>query len=115
MSEAVRQAISVCTNVLVPALLPCIVISNILIHTEIISVLPNKTQFIGLFIISMISGYPVGSILLNECVAKNKISDETAKKLLPSFINAGPTFIINIVGASVINNKADDAFASSAF
>ena len=105
ISESVKQAITVCVNVLIPSMLPCIVISNILIHTEIISLLPSKIRFLGLFIISLISGYPVGSILLNESVQKNIISSTTAKKLLPCFINAGPTFVINVVGISVLNNK----------
>ncbi len=105
IADSVKQAISVCANVLIPSLFPCIVISNILIRTDLISVLPGRIQFFSLFVISLISGYPVGSILLNECILKNKIQSKTATKLLPCFINAGPTFVISVVGISVLQNK----------
>lgn len=94
-----------CTNIIIPSLFPCMLISTIIIKSELIKYVPKKTAFFVLFFISCISGYPTGGSILNECTEKNLISKKTADKLLPCFINAGPAFIINTVGNGVFSNS----------
>lgn len=62
-------------------------------------------QCFGIFILSMIGGYPLGAKLLNEAIETNQISAETAGYMLNYCINAGPAFVILAVGAGALGSK----------
>lgn len=102
---SVRKALKLCADVLIPSLLPCIAVSNIIIKLNLINLLPKKIQIVFLFFLSLVSGYPVGANLLNECVKSGQLTKKDAKKILPAFINAGPGFIINMIGNAVLGQK----------
>lgn len=104
VTDAVGKALNMCADVLIPSLLPFFVVSNIIIKLNLINLLPRSIQMTFLFVLSMISGYPVGANLLNECVENSEISYKQAQKLLPCFINAGPGFTINFIGNSLLEN-----------
>ena len=103
---SIKKSISLCVEILIPSLLPCLVLSNIIIESNLIYLFPKRTRIYFLFLLSSISGYPVGANLLNECVLNGQISKLDAKKILPSFINAGPGFVISFIGCEILENKA---------
>ena len=80
-------------------------VSLLIIICNLTEILPLRIRFFGLFLLSSISGYPVGSKLLDLYCSKKYIKEETAALLLPAFINAGPGFIINTIGLGILNNK----------
>ncbi len=96
----------VCVKNVIPSLFPVMFVSLLIINCNLIEILPQRQRFFGLFLLSSISGYPVGAKLLDLYCNKKCIKKETATLLLPAFINAGPGFIINTVGLGVLNNKS---------
>ncbi len=104
ISLSIKKGITICSEVIIPSFLPCIIISNIIIRMNLISVFNQKISIYCLFLLSTISGYPVGAILLSELVLTKQISKTKAERILPCFINTGPAFVINVIGISQLNN-----------
>ena len=55
-------------------------------------------------IFSFIGGYPVGVRLIKQEFEKNRIDFSSARRLISFCVNAGPGFIINTVGVTVLNS-----------
>ena len=108
-----RDAIILWANNILPALLPFLIGTNILIKTEIIDLISFfcepimmrifKISGSGSFAVisGMICGYPVGKNLIEE----NKISRTEAQILISFCNNPGPIFILGTVGINMLNNK----------
>ena len=105
VSETFVNTAVICIKNITPSLLPVIFVSLIIINSNLTEVLPSKIRLLGVFVLSCVSGYPVGAKLLDTYCEKGYIKKETASVLLPSFINAGPGFIINIIGFGILNSK----------
>ncbi len=56
------------------------------------------------FVMSVISGYPLGANLTREFYSNNIISQEEALRLIPYTSTSGPMFILGSLGASLFNN-----------
>ncbi len=105
VAESFVNIAVVCVKNVIPSLLPVIFVSLLIINSDLTEVLPKRMRFFSLFLLSCISGYPVGAKLLDVYCSKKYIKKETATLLLPAFINAGPGFIINTIGFGLLNNK----------
>ena len=112
----VTRGIIISANVLIPSLFPfmvCVLMlinSDIYINNRLINLLLYK--FFGhsfnmffIFILSMIGGYPVGAKLVNELHNRNEITDNTANLMLMYCVNAGPSFIVFVVGSYINSIK----------
>ncbi len=57
------------------------------------------------FIMSVLSGYPVGSSIVSELFSQNLINKDEATKISVLASTSGPLFIVGTVGICMFNNK----------
>lgn len=103
--KSVIEALLISGNSIIPCLFPTISIITIMINSNVVFSLNKKILPVFLFIISQVSGYPVGAKILNSCVDKKIISLNDSEKILPSFICSGPSFVISFVGISIFKSE----------
>lgn len=114
--NAARQSVNVCLTAIIPSLFAFMVFSQVFIKSGIGDFLfyplyrlnsfwfkGNRREF-SIFIISLFGGYPVGIKLLKDYIAYNKNYTEIAEKMLCFCYCGSPSFIIQIVGISVLGS-----------
>lgn len=111
--DAVRRALTLCANVLVPSLFPFFVFSGLLIGFGFANMLSRPMSHImrPLFGVSgsgalcltlgVISGYPLGASCICDMYKSGALTKSDAEKLLAFCNNSGPLFIIGSVGAAM--------------
>lgn len=105
VKSAIFSAIVLCGKSVIPSLFSVFCITLIIVNSGATSLVPKKAANIFLFFLSMVSGYPVGAKVLSSAVNHGQLKENTATKILPSMICAGPAFIINIAGAQVFSDS----------
>ena len=114
--KGVTQGLLISANVIIPSLFPFMVCVLMLIKTKINLhfVFLNKILYICfgqhfnmffVFVLSMIGGYPIGSVLLDEMQKNNEISNKAANIMLTYCVNAGPAFVLCVVGSALGSYK----------
>lgn len=100
-----------------PSLLPFFFLTTLLTQTGTLVSLSKKitpiTKFLfnqkGIsayaFIMSILSGYPVGSRIICDLYSKNVISKDEAERMSVLATTSGPLFIIGAVGIGMFNDK----------
>ena len=114
--KAARQSVEVCLTAIIPSLFAFMVFSQVFIKSGIGDFLfyplyklnsfwfkGNRREF-SIFIISLFGGYPVGIKLLKDYIAYNKNYTAIAEKMLCYCYCGSPSFIIQIVGISVLGS-----------
>ncbi len=108
------NGVSAWTFNVLPAVLPFMIISQLLIKTSMIEkictpfskpfLLAYKTNSYSfyVFIVSIISGYPVGSKLIADLYEQDKITQADAYKMSSFCSNSGPMFIVGAVGVGML-------------
>lgn len=111
-----KNGISIWFNVLLPSLLPFFVLSELLILSGFVKAFGNLLKPImkplfnisgeGLFpvIMSMVSGYPVGSKLTCSLRNKNIITKLEGDRLITFSSTSGPLFILGAVLVGMLNS-----------
>ena len=114
---AARTGMTLWLNSLIPALLPFIILTGVLIHTGSIEkiLLPFRPLFeflLGVsvyggyvFLLGMLCGYPMGAKLASDMYESHKISRREAEYLTTFCNNASPSFIITYLGQICLQNK----------
>ena len=105
IKNAVITAIKISGNSIIPSLLPTMYIISIMINSGIIFSINKKLVPIVLFVLSQISGYPIGAKILNLAVKNEIVNKKCAQKLLPSMVCSGPAFVISFVGYSIFGSE----------
>ena len=107
---AVKAGLKLWANSVVPSLFPFFVATELLMHTNLISqlgIILNKYmkpifnirgEGAFVFIMGIISGYPMGAKLATNFRKNNICSKEECERLLSFTNNSGPLFIIGTVG-----------------
>jgi len=115
-AEAVKTALSICSGIIIPSLLPFFFISGIVSALGIPECLARimhkpMERFLGLsswasapLLLGLLGGYPVGAGALAQLRLEGKISPEEAERLLPVCNNTGPAFIIGAVGGGIFSS-----------
>ena len=101
-NDAVNGAIKglyMCSDVLIPSLFPFMVC--VLLFISVVESLNLKNKIPLIFILSVLGGYPIGAMLLNEEVRLDNIEPNYAEKMMRFCVNAGPGFIIIAVGTGI--------------
>ena len=110
------NGISYCLYTLVPSLFPFMVLSSFIIHSGISKfigkLLQPVIQFLfylpgsagSVIIMSMIGGYPVGARGCMSLLEQGAITQKQAQRMLYFCVNAGPAFIISVVGGALLQN-----------
>lgn len=114
---AVQSSLSLFVSAIFPSLFPFLIVTELLSHTTIISLISAKfskimpicfsSPAIGAypFVMGIISGYPVGAKVVASLRESNKISKRDGDFLLVFTNNAGPLFIIGSVGCGIYLNS----------
>jgi len=115
---AAREGLLLWLNNIVPALLPFMIITNMLVEMEFprflgetltpvmkkIFNLPGAGGFA--LITGLTSGYPIGAKAVADLRKTGEISARDAQHLLAFCNNAGPLFILGVVGIGLFGNAA---------
>lgn len=113
---AVKSGLALWANSVVPSLFPFFVATELLMHTNMITLLGNllnrymkpffnvRGEGAFAFIMGIISGYPVGSKIAVNFRQHNICSKEECERLLSFTNNSGPLFIIGTVGVLMFKN-----------
>ena len=116
VTDATRNSVTVCLNVIIPSLFSFMVFSSILIDSGCADLIFKPFYFIcrpwfkgdlrlfSVFMLSLIGGYPVGVKLLSSVSAYNKNYNAIMHKILPYCYCGSPSFIIAIVGLQLYGN-----------
>jgi len=108
-----REAIYLCTDMIIPSLFPFFICSGILIYSgfcqklALISAPVMKPLFnvnangSSAFILGIISGYPLGAVTACELYKSGYLSKSETERLLAFCNNSGPLFILGSVGVGL--------------
>lgn len=114
--DSAQNGINLWATKLVPSLFPFFVLSKIIIQSNFLenklcflnpltnNIFGIKSSSVYIFLISILSGYPIGSMLVLESYKCGKINLIEAKKIITSTSVSGPLFIIGTVGVGMLNN-----------
>ncbi len=111
------NGIMVWATIVLPSLLPFFFLTKILINFKCLYTFSSKFSSICkklynchgisayIFLMSVVSGYPVGAKLISEFHKNNIIDTGQAHRLISFCSTSGPMFIIGSVGASLFCSK----------
>ena len=117
--KGVIDGIDLCISTVIPSLFLFTVAANFAVKAGICRILgklfhPFSTKLLNLsgeqfavFLLSLVSGYPVGVSLVNELFKQGKISESKARKMSYFAVSAGPAFILIAVGEVSLGHRAD--------
>lgn len=109
-AQAVRDALALCAQSVIPALFPFFVVSSLFIDLGCAAVLgrslaPVMHRLFGVsgaggtaFLLGIIGGYPVGGRTAGELYRSGQCERKECERLLAFCNNAGPSFILGIAG-----------------
>lgn len=105
-----KDALYICTDMIIPSLFPFFICSGILIYSgfcekiskifapvmkPLFNINPNGSSA---FVLGMISGYPLGAVTACQLYESGYISKSETERLLAFCNNSGPLFILGSVG-----------------
>ena len=114
--DAVREALTLCGNVLIPSLFPCMVLSTLLIESGAASGIGKRAEKVmrALFrlpgesavplFLGLAAGYPVGARSAIALYEAGHLTSDEAERLLAFTNNSGPAFIFGAVGFSLFSS-----------
>ena len=115
-AQGVRDGIELCLTSVIPALFPFFAASQLLVSLGAAEVLgraagPLFRRLFGIggagasaFLLGLIGGYPVGAKTTESLVRQGLLTPEGGVLLLTFCNNAGPAFILGIVGSGVFHS-----------
>lgn len=102
-ADGFRNAINIWLNSIVPVLLPFFIFSDFIKRTGELEYLPPRVYP---FIISFLSGYPMGAKVTADFIKENRLSLPEGKRVLSYSLVTGPSFIIFTIGSFIGSTKA---------
>lgn len=120
---ATKSGLLLWANAVVPSLLPFLIATELLSHTNIITYigkflnkimrpifnLPGHSAYA--FIMGILSGYPVGAKIVTNLRKNNYCTKAEAERMIAFTNNSGPLFIIGTVGIVLFGNTRNWYFA----
>jgi len=115
-TRGISIGIGYCVNLLVPSLFPFMFLSRFAAILEPLNFIKKPIDSITkvlfylpgsaapVIILSLIGGYPVGASGAEALFQKKEINSEQLNRLMCFTVNAGPAFMINVVGYSLLKN-----------
>ena len=107
--NASKKGIMLWFNNIFPVLFPCIIVSNILLATNIVEN-KKKTAPVFIFLCGVLCGFPIGSKLSCDFYKKGIINQKTAQLLCNCSNHFSLAYISGFVMANCINNKLYNPF-----
>ena len=116
VQHAVREALELCASSVIPALLPFLVISDLLISCgfgqwagkwlgggmERLFGLPGCAG--SAVVLGLTGGYPVGAAAAAELYRQDLLSREEASRLLAFCNNSNPVFLVTVLGRGIFGS-----------
>ena len=113
--NSVKQSGLICIDTLIPSLFPFIFFSSFMINSGIFYIIGKflsifsyvfflPKEAISVVILSMVGGFPVGAKGIKDLFDKKVIDNEQAERMLMFCVNSGPSFILGVIGTSLIKN-----------
>ena len=110
-------SMKLCAAAVIPSLFPFMVLSMYAVRSGIaesagrifdvpcrkIFRLPGEAAFI--ILMSLTGGFPVGAKMISSAVESGILTEKQGRRMMLFCVNAGPAFIINIVGQSILDSK----------
>jgi len=115
--QATLSGLTIWLNNVLPALFPFFFFSSLLLKLNIVSTLGNKMQWLtnklfhcsggaGLvFLISIISGYPVGARVSSDLYKSKLITQNELMRINAFASTSGPLFIVGAVGVGMFHSQ----------
>ena len=114
---AAKNGLKLWANTVVASLFPFFIATNLLSHTNVLSVIskyfnkimrplfnvPGEGAYA--FILGLISGYPVGAKIVTDLRNSNLCTKDEGERMLCFTNNSGPLFIIGTVGITLFANS----------
>ena len=108
ISEAIRASLSLCARSLIPALLPSLVVSGLLVSVATEVRMPFDAFFSRIFrlpriaatafLLGALCGFPIGAHTAAHLFERGALSREEAERTAALSANTGPTFCVLAVG-----------------
>lgn len=114
---AARDGLTLWLNVMIPALLPFLILTGILLKTGNIRKLLNPAapltkKLLGLspagtyvFLLGLLCGYPMGAKLAHDLYINQQISRREGEYLLSFSCNASPAFILSYLAGDCLKSR----------
>ncbi len=115
-AEGVRKGLELSAQTMIPSLFPFLVLSSFMTESGLVSFFGEKTDkffkhFAGLsgsagsvVLFSLFSGFPVGCSMAARLYEQKKITENEAKRIALSSVNAGPAFVIGSIGTMMLSS-----------
>lgn len=100
--NSARKGISLWLTDVMPALLPFFICANFLTGLGVIG---NMNPSLFPFVMSVLSGYPVGAKIIGDMRRNGEISLLGAKRLISFCSTSGPAFIMGAVGSGMLGSE----------
>ena len=106
-AEAVQQGLSLCVRSLLPALFPFFVTVSFAVNAGLFHTLRRCgiSPAAAVFILGALGGYPLGARTAGEVYRAGLLSKQEAERLLSCCNNAGPAFILTVVGRGIFQSR----------
>ncbi len=119
LRQGVLKGLALCAGSVIPSLFLFTAVALFFVKSgsaELVGRLisPVTRRVLGLngneatvFLISTVAGYPVGARLINSLYRDGKVTRSKALRLLTFSVNAGPAFILTVIGETVLKIRSD--------
>ena len=116
-SQGISDGVDLALGILIPSLYPFMVLSSLVIESGMLNRMPKVADTIakyffglngkslGIFIISLIGGLPLGCKMTSELYEKGEINRSEGQKMMLFCYCCGPAFTISSVGLYMLGSK----------
>ena len=121
-AQASRLALQLCAYSVIPSLFPFFVLSSLfvtlspsILFPRAVSRVANRVlgcgdEGVSVFFLGILGGYPLGARTIAQMYKKGRLRSESAQHLLLFCNNAGPAFILGMVGLGRFNSLRIGAY-----
>lgn len=114
--QGATNGIKLCENIIIPALLPILILTNIIIKSKCSKLFEKLFGWFAYYlfrlpkctapaiILGLIGGYPAGAILTSSLLEQGMISENEAKRIMRINFSGGLAFVISAVGGIKLEN-----------
>ena len=116
-SEAAREGLYICIDILIPSLFPFFVLSALIIELGMARSIGRALEPVmrplfrvngtcaAAVVLGFLGGYPVGAKCAISLYEKGQCSEEEAERLLAFCNNSGPAFILGAAGVGILGSS----------
>lgn len=116
-ADGILSSMKLCAATVIPSLFPFTVLSSYILYSGTLTSsarffepvcrklfrLPGESA--GIILMSFIGGFPVGAKMISSALKNGVLNENQSRRMMLFCVNAGPAFVINIVGSSMLGSK----------